>query len=653
MRRAAGRPFLVVLASLSVAFALFAAAPPPPPDPADDEGDDGADLVGPPPGWPDAIELPRLPDRTAPPRRPLPEATLVEPFEIGEALYDPGRAEEAALSLLDLLGVAIGEGEGKWLRPGRAKGGAPFHFSEAEARGFAARAVAAAELAEESGESALRFADLHAAVAPELPGWSAERLAAAYQQAYERAPDDVAPRVMLGQPITPETPLLYPQLWLLLVDGFAPPAGTPRPGRATPAQAPPTGGGSWGTAAQLIPPIHASNSIYLLPHIGHWVFGLNPDIVPTAPGIHEGHGGPGAPVTLVASFPTPQPIRDPNGTVLVDVRRPPALAGLTMTWSSQEEGKFRDHGAMSEAFSLPLPVDSSGSVRNTYTPKTEAADGQGDLVRDSAKLTVGSPAGDVADAFLHMTPRLGQWLFTDGGRVARTTNFRFEWHELGTIDVYIQNEFDVRLPLPDGLTARRRGRDTVFGTLSLQPDGTWYGLLTGQVIGLLTDVKGLDKRCPRGRIVAHQDLHVTGTVIPGFGPTHPDSAYDFPPAWPGAPARTPDDFPEKLSLELVPASEPFYLLGPNRCWPDLPSPYSTDKFLPFNDAQWTLDHAGYGIAVPPEGEKVAYTEKGGAAAGGSGPQGPGNPAGPALRQLLRKFGTSTWYVKVDHKKRQP
>jgi hypothetical protein len=551
------------------------------------------------------------------------------------------------------MGVPIGDGDGQWLRPGPPKGGAPFHFTESVARAFVARAVASARLAAETGEPKLTFADLYRAVAPELPGWSMERLAGAYQRAYEQNPEAIAPQVLLGQPIEPETPLLYPQLWLLLVDGFTPPDGTPRPGRPTPAQTP-SGAPAWGTGAQLVEPISGTWAQTVAPIIGHWIYQNAPVIQPQGARAHEGHGGPGRPVTLVASFPNPpQPIRAPNGFVMLDVRRPPELAGLAMRWISEDSQKFLAHGGFSVPLFSPLASDASGAVRNVYTPRSEPADGQGQLMRDIGRIAIEVDAAQLADALFHTRPGIGAWLFPEGKFEGPRRSVRLEWHELETIDVMIQNVYDVRLPLAHLGKAQRRGLDLVFGTLAKQPDGTWYGILHGAVLGRYQVVQGFGRVCPRSGIRVEQYLHVVGTPIDAFGPTHLDSNYQFPPAIPGGPARRPADF-EKLSLEFVPASPPEYRRGPNRCWPVIPTPLSPDPFIPFNDAQWTIEHAGYGIAIPEEGE-LRYTEVGGAGAGGTPGSGSSDPLGAALGRLLTtaNFGTSTWHVSVERRRVEP
>ena len=592
---------------------------------------------GPPPGWPARIDVPIPPAAATP---DLPVASLTEPFAIGEALYDPARAGHAVVSLLELLGVAIEDGNGRIVKPGRTQGGAPFRLTQEEARAFV-------EIAEESArlgtENALTFADLHRAVARKLPGWTAERLADAYSAAYERRPDDLVPRVMMGQPITADMPLLFPQAWLLLIDGFAPPL---RPNTAA-RLVPPSGNArlvlanfsqttlqqiEWGTMSR------ATQALQSLPRdatfetvasrIGFWLWAHAPRVQPDPARAHEGHGGPGAAVgfsaTLDASLP---PIRNHAGQVIhfFRPRNPPALAGLDMTWSSWDEGKLYAHGSLSASLGQPMTSDASGTVRISYRPKPETARGRGGLVRDAAMLYVSVPARQMADA-LFANPigtGLAEWLTP--AEVKSSGRLNIEWHELETIELSIQNVYAVQLPIP-GVTAFRSGRDTVKGTLAKSPEGTWHGVVQGTVDGQLQVLQGYGQGCGTTRIFYEQDLTVVGTSIDRLGistptgGTHPRSTYQSIVNQPGA---------DKLSLEFVPASIPRYRGNRSDCWPVIPTPLSQWAFIPFNDAQWTIEHAGYGIQLPDEGE-LSYVEN----------------------ASLNAFN-STWYVTMNRRKLEP
>ena len=69
------------------------------------------------------------------------------------------------------------------------------------------------------------FADLHRAVSGLLPQLTIEELAETYTQVYQGQPDALVAKVMMGQPLEPETRLTRAQIWLLLMDGFAGPGG--------------------------------------------------------------------------------------------------------------------------------------------------------------------------------------------------------------------------------------------------------------------------------------------------------------------------------------------------------------------------------------------------------------------------------------------
>jgi hypothetical protein len=136
-----------------------------------------------PAGWPDKLEMPKEPPGLAEAVDELPQPTLTEPFSIGEALYDPTRIDDAVVSLLALMGVGIDKPDDTPLLPGGKRGGAPFRFTEPEVRFMIELGRADAAAAVKKGRPPYSFRDLHAAVAPLLPEFPVERLAAVYSEA--------------------------------------------------------------------------------------------------------------------------------------------------------------------------------------------------------------------------------------------------------------------------------------------------------------------------------------------------------------------------------------------------------------------------------------------------------------------------------------
>jgi hypothetical protein len=173
----------------------------------------------------------------------------------------------------------------------------------------------------------------------------------------------------------------------------------------------------------------------------------------------------------------------------------------------------------------------------------------------------------------------------------------------------------------------------------LQQDGKYRGTVKGFASGT-QELKGLGQSCPRADSAGWQELEVVGTPIDGFGPTHqtPTGAAAAHPltrrlsALPSYNWISGQPDGGYLSLEFFPTTAGVYSKtdpcqtemqqteDPNRPW-----------FLPFNDAQWTTAHAGYGIAVPASGTLQYYD----------------NTSGTTI------VGTSTWYVIVERLHEQP
>jgi hypothetical protein len=98
---------------------------------------------------------------------PLPQPELTEPFAIGEALLDPVRVDQAVVSLVARMGIALNDNMIRGLIE-----------------------MSRDDLATASdGTPPWSFRDLHAAIHPLLPELAVEQLAELYNSAYAAAPE--------------------------------------------------------------------------------------------------------------------------------------------------------------------------------------------------------------------------------------------------------------------------------------------------------------------------------------------------------------------------------------------------------------------------------------------------------------------------------
>ena len=426
---------------------------------------------------------------------PLPQPTLDEPFAIGEALYDPARMGVAVVSLLDRMGVGIYARDGSPIRKGAERQAGDPWLSEDEVRGLIAMGVEDLETAFEANPDAaggpFTLADLAAALEPVLPGLSADSLAEGFGRAYAEHPDDLVPQVMLGQPIEAATPLTRVQLWLLFMDGFVGPAGS---GAADVSDIRLAAAGlqiTWGTARSRLRPIPAFDPDLTGPEWRELYAHLMTiadtiDFVLHEPsGVHEGHGGQGAPARALAVVRRASPLVSAiTGRVILPVRTG-SLAGIPLTWRSRKESVLRKHGSLDVSLPATIPTNDDGDVEVHYTPKKEVANGAGVVARETASLYVTAPRRDLVErTYVLAGPILEtvvEFQFR-GVRTATGERFPIAWHDKG-IELTLTNTFDVRIDTsPSGVEglAHRKGTTKVSGVLVHQSDGTWRGTLDGQ-----------------------------------------------------------------------------------------------------------------------------------------------------------------------------
>jgi hypothetical protein len=581
-----------------------------------------------PPGWPETLELPEEPAGLREAAGGLPNPSMTEPFSIGEALYDPARVDVAVVSLLSLMGVGIDKADGT----SAGTGSAPFRFSEAEVRLMIDMADADAA-ASGNGRPPYSFRDLHRAVAPLLPDVSVEQLAATYSEAYQNNFEALVPMVMMGQPIEPGTRLTRLQIWLLLVDGFVP------PDKLTP-------GSGWGTASTALQPLPPpvggwSNTSWrdLLARLSVLAASMPIQIAPQPATAHEGHGGPGTTVHLEARVRAPvsrSPTAFPGLSLLVPASG--TLAGRSISWHADDAAVLHRHGSLTPALGTPTNTDATGVARISYLPKAEAANGQGAASQETAEIAATIKQSDLVSAHYNLPAQLQAFLIGD---VTTRGEIDVGWHEAASsaasandrIDISIANRYSVKLDMGFLGGGTRSGHDAVEGTLTLQPDGRYRGIVRGFASGT-QELQGLGQSCARAESEGWQELDVIGTPIGGFGPTHqtPTGAAAAHPltrrltALPSYNWISGQPNGDYLSLEFFPTTSGRYSKR-DPCQTEMQQADDPRKpwFLPFNDAQWTIQHAGYGIALPDSGMLKYYD----------------NTSETTI------VGTSTWYIVID------
>jgi len=563
--------------------------------------------------WPAVAQAQTADDQPTSPKQPavrpepcepdeeIPAPSLTEPFAIGEALYDPGRVADAIVSLLELMGVGIDKADGTPLRPG-AKGGGAFRLTEPEVRRLIAMGRADATAAAKRGRPPYSLRDLHKAVSPLLPTLTIEGLAAAYSKAYQANSDALVPQVLMGQPIEPGTRLMRTQIWLLLVDGFVP------PGAKNPAPA-------WGSAGKLLPPLpppipgwSKADWLDLVPQLPLLAWRPPLEIAPQPARTHEGHGGLGTPVTLSARIGIlPKQGVPPSRGLSLLKPRTQGFGERLITWNAPEAGTLLEHGSVSPALPSTATTDASGSVRVVYTPKAEAANGRGSVSSETLEVSATISQWDLVSARYEMPAQLRGFLIGD---VTSCGAIEVSWHTGasqgggskgggtsagGSLKIKITNHYDVVLDLGPLGGGKRKGEDGVEGTLELQADGTFRGILKGYAKGT-QELHGLGRSCATATSDGTQELLAIGTPVPSFGPAHKASDY----AWTSG---RPDG--GWLSLEFFPTTRARYAQR-DPCQTEIQQTDDPNKpwFLPFNDAQWTIQHAGYGLALPKSGKLV-------------------------------------------------
>lgn len=551
--------------------------------------------------WPDTPPLATpfpAPDTTP---APLPEASIEEPFGIGEALYDPGRAADGVMSLLAKMRIGVVSGAGAATAKGLA-------LDESEVRTLIALAEDDLEGADGIETLPYGFEDLHRAVSGLLPQLTIDELAETYTRVYAEDPDGLVAKVMMGQPLEPETRLTRAQIWLLLMDGFAGPGGADA---------------AYGAADKELPDLPSPNPAW---SAAEWREALARLPLVAASGLVAVEQAPVGSTLRRAAQP-PALLSRVTGKPLADVRAG-SLAGQEVTWEVADDSPLRELGTIGTAVGQPIAVAANGLA--TFAFKSSApSTGPGELVQEWSSVAATLPACPlVASAYTVPQPMCG---FVIGPRRVKV-EIPVPWRTTEKLRIKIVYRYALELQTPMG-GVKREGIDEADGWIVRRPTipgvpESYAGTMEAEV-NALQQVRG-SAYCGKTLFRGRQQLHVEGRPLPAGaepgtgtprGPEgmlartrtlslyywvtrHPSTVRGA--TWAQQPPE--DGF---LVLEFFPKTPPATFGGrtmailpnnPIACLPLLPTQGSQGRFgakyfLPFNDAQWTTPTAGYAVGL--------------------------------------------------------
>jgi hypothetical protein len=426
-----------------------------------------------------------LPSFEAVAREPLPQPELETPEEIGLAISTPTTRLQGVVSLLHQLGIGTYTDDGEPIVPGAEGEDGALWLTESEVHAVAEMAAAEHPL------DFIDFRDWHAALEELGLDATAEELVAAYEEAYfsdDEGSFFVNALFANGLFLDPDGELTHLHAWLLLLDGFV--VGAQLEASVVLAS---FHRGQWGGASQFVPqllhpgsPLDGLEIQLLLMRLEPLLRATPMWFEPASLMAHEGHDGPGADVGLTFRF---APFANVGATldlgfILAGNPRP---AGLPVSFVASDAGVVADHGEMRDPSgadpfaggSRAIPTDGGGSVRLSYTPIEEEADGEGELSNDHVTVTASVPLREIARHTYALPEVLYQILLGDKSVQAR---MELEWHEGEGLRVEMTDTYDVTIDLLL-LVGHAVGTDTFSGFLALQEDGTWRGIVQGSANG--------------------------------------------------------------------------------------------------------------------------------------------------------------------------
>src|SRR5689334_12337001 len=156
-----------------------------------------------------------------------------------------------------------------------------------------------------------------------------------------------------------------------------------------------------------------------------------------------------------------------------------------------------------------------------------------------------------------------------------------------TIHIRLAETYFAQIDIGIGKAERSNGADTLRGSLTRQPDGTWKGEVEARVTFVQAMGGILGKGCPKQPFEGSQRLRMSGKPVSGFNSRIQTISNQ---------SARPVEF---LLLSVRPASAPNMTKGDPNCL----SMYTYEDgslLLPLNDSRW-LPEAGYTIGLPHSG----------------------------------------------------
>jgi hypothetical protein len=571
---------------------------------------------------------------------PLPKPSLTEPFEIGQALYDPGRLADGVVSMLALMRIGVGPDAGPAAKPDDRG----LTLSVSEVRALIDMGTEDLESAGDIENLPYSFADLHRAVAALLPGVSVQQMAESYTRAYQQAPEELIAKALMGQPIEPETKLTRTQIWFLLMDGFA--GGS-------------AGGAPWGTADRELPDPPSPNPEW---SAAEWreVLARLPLVTATrlvtvsAPDlVTPGATAKPAPatVTLRVNPAAPPLVSRQTGRTLIATRAG-SLAGQDVTWRVRDQSALEEIGTITSPTGEPVRVGADGLAHFVFQPGVDATGGTGEPVDAWETVEARFQTGGLM-ANAYAVPASLAHLPLGSSRAR--ASLHLSWRSSNLLYLMVANFYSgINFEIPGVGGGSRDGGDDVVAKLWKDRRGSYRGWGTGHV-QMSQTLSGPNRgrtSCPTEHAHMSQRLYVLATPVPlsdGLGPTKTSDMFLWLDSHRGTMQTTPPDG-GSYRVEFFPGTDP-----------DIPAAYApacvslipagrdrqgfgSTWFIAFNDAQWTTSGQGYGIALTSKGRTV-YVDLSGADPLS------GDPVLVKLKTALKLTGHSVWYVRAGRTKK--
>ena len=370
----------------------------------------------------------------------LPAPSLGTTQQIAAAMSTPDHADEVVAAMLDALGIGLYRADGTPIRTGAEAADTGFFVFEIEALGLA-------NLLRERDDPdrSVSFVEFHAALAKLGYEGSVEDLARAYTESFASDPDAaISSFIRAVTTIDPNGRISRFAAWLLVLDGFIP----ARPATSAVALAAFRGGGvaaggaGWGMSYSRIQ-AHSrlpADQARLVNRLAAIAAGYELAVEVANDSAHEGHSGPGEPVTVVAelnvsliTFTSPV-----DHEPVIPVVSSGDLAGIAIGFEPDEAADRHLSTTGGTAFA---DTGGTGIASRTWTMKPEDSRGQGPLQAERVSIVASAVAAQVLRAVY------GEWvddysLFIDGDILGRA-RFSAEWHgETTPIQIWWTDTFD-------------------------------------------------------------------------------------------------------------------------------------------------------------------------------------------------------------------